>query len=76
LHRAKEFSAFNVALPMKGCRCTRSWEGMLPGQLTPNDQRDIPYYMVSCLAIKVGKRRRKGRMFEVMAFVFPRNQYK
>lgn len=31
--------------------------------------------MVSCSAIKVGKRRRKGRMFGVLAFVFPRNQY-
>lgn len=41
LHRAKAFSA---PCPMsKGLGgCTRSWEVTQPGQLTSNDQRDIP----------------------------------
>ena len=28
-----------------GWGCTRSWEGTQRGQLTPTDQRDIPYHM-------------------------------
>ena len=30
-----------------GWGCTRPWEGTQLGQLTPNDQRDIPYLMMS-----------------------------
>lgn len=42
---------------------------------TPIDQRDIPYHVVSCSSIKYGVKKRKGRMFGVMEFVFPRNHY-
>uniref|UniRef100_A0A8B9YXA4 non-specific serine/threonine protein kinase n=1 Tax=Buteo japonicus TaxID=224669 RepID=A0A8B9YXA4_9AVES len=31
-----------------GWGCTRSWERTQLGQLTPNDQRDIPDHMTSC----------------------------
>ena len=50
-----------------GWGCPRSWEGTQPGQLTPTDQRDIPYRMTSCAAYKAGGRRRKGGTFGVMA---------
>ena len=43
-----------------GWRCTRRWEGTQPGQLTPADQRDIPYHMASCSAYKAGGKRRRG----------------
>jgi len=33
---------------------TRSWEGTQLRQLTPTDQRDIPYHMITCSAIKAG----------------------
>ncbi|KAK4815496.1 hypothetical protein QYF61_003054 [Mycteria americana] len=39
-----------------GWECTRSWEGTWLGQLTPTDQRDIPYRMASRLTIKLGVR--------------------
>ena len=51
-------------------RGTRSWEGTQLGQLTPTDQRDIPYHMTSCSAIKAGGKKEEGRMFGVMAFLF------
>jgi len=38
-----------------GRGCTRSCEGTQLGQLTSADQRDIPYHMVSCSAIKAGE---------------------
>jgi len=47
-----------------------NWEGTQPGQLTPADQRDSPYRVMSCAAAKAGGRRKRG-MFGVMAFVFP-----
>ena len=57
-----------------GWGCTRSWEGTQLGRLTPTDQRDIPYHMMSCSAYKAGRRRRKGGdTFGVMAFVLPSN---
>jgi len=52
-----------------------SGEGAQLGQLTPDDHRDIPYHKTSCSVYKVGGRRRKGRTFGVMAFVFPRHDY-
>jgi len=42
-----------------GWECRRSWEGTRLGQLTPSDQRDSPYHMMSCSADKAGGRRRK-----------------
>ena len=50
-------------------------EGAQLGQLTPADQRDIPYHMTSCSAVKPGGRSRKGGTFGVRAFVFPSNRY-
>ena len=64
------FSASQAAPPAAGLGCTRSWEGTQPGQLTLTDQRDIPHHTTSCSAIKTGGRRRKGRMFGVMAFPY------
>jgi len=43
-----------------GWGCTRTWEGTEPGQLTPKDQRDIPYHMMSCPAIKRGQKKKEG----------------
>ena len=54
---------------------TRSWKGTQLGQLTPTDQRAIPYHMVSCLAYKAEGTRRKEETFRLMAFVFPSNHY-
>ena len=45
--------------PASSWGCTRSWEGTQLGQLTPTDQRDIPYHMTSWSAYKAGGRRRK-----------------
>jgi len=53
----------------------RSWEGTQLGQLTPTDQKDIPYHMTSCSSCKAGRRRRKEGTFGVMMFVFPSNCY-
>ena len=50
-----------------GWGCTRSWEGTQLGQLTPTDQKDVPYHMMSHSAIKTGGRTKKGGMFRVMA---------
>ena len=54
-----------------GWGCTRSWEGTQLGQLTPTDQRDIPYHITSFSAYKAGKR----GTFGAMAFVFPSHRY-
>ena len=50
------------------------WEGAQPGQLTPAGQRDIPYYMTSCSAIKSEGRRRKRGCSELRHFVFQSNR--
>ena len=42
---------------------------------TETGQRGILHRMMSWCTIKLGKRRRKGRMFGVMIFVFPRSYY-
>ena len=42
-----------------GWGCT-SWEGTQLGQLTPTDQRDIPYHMMSCSAYKAGEEEGRG----------------
>jgi len=34
-----------------GWGCTRGWEGTQPGQLTPTDQSDVPYHMMSILGL-------------------------
>ena len=58
-----------------GWGCTRNWEGTQSGQLSPTDQRDIPYHMTSCSAYKAGGKRRNGGTFRGMVFVFPSNGY-
>lgn len=40
-----------------GWGCTRSWEGIQQGQLTPTDQRDIPHHTALCSAIKAGRKK-------------------
>jgi len=50
-------------------------EGTQLGQLTPTDQKSIPYYMMSCSAHKSGGRRRKSGKFGVMVFVCPSKHY-
>jgi len=45
------------------------------GQLTPADQRDILYYVLSCSAMKAGGKKEEGGKFGVVAFVFPGNCY-
>ena len=55
--RVKEdFSASRVALPVRSWRCTRSWEGTQLRQLAQSGQRDIPYHMMPCSAIKLGEK--------------------
>ena len=36
-----------------------NWEWTQPGQVTPSDQRDIPYHMTSCSASKAGGKKKK-----------------
>jgi len=60
LYRAKDVEASSTVLPVKWQRCTGSWEGRTPGQMTCIGQRDISYRMSSCEAIQMrvfGQRR-------------------
>lgn len=45
LQRAKAFSAAHTA-----GRSTRNWEGTQLGQMTPAEQKDIPYHVGPCSA--------------------------
>lgn len=55
LHYIKAVSVSHTALPVRRLGCTRSWEGTLPGQLTPTNQRNIPSHLIpSDSAIKAG----------------------
>ena len=57
----------------RGWGCGRSWEGTQLGQLTPADQRDIPYHMMSYAQhIKLGEEEGKWVTFGVMAFCLPK----
>ena len=53
--------------------CTRNWEGTHLGQLTPTEQRDFTYRIMSCSALKAGGKKEEGGTFRVMAFVVPIN---
>jgi len=55
---SRPFVLLTLLLQQVGWGCTRSWDGTQLGQLTPPDQRDIPYPMASCSAYKVWGRRR------------------
>lgn len=57
--------------PPMGWECAGSWDGTQPGQLTQTDQRDIPYNVELCLAIRVGEKEAQGKRYGVMAFIFP-----
>ena len=54
-----------------GWGCTRSWEGTRLGQLTPADQRDIPYHIL--VSNKSWGKHKEGGTFRLMAFGFPSN---
>ena len=43
-----------------GWGCARSWEGTQLGRLTPADQRDVPYHMMSCSIYKLGEKLARG----------------
>ncbi|KAK4813970.1 hypothetical protein QYF61_003704 [Mycteria americana] len=45
----------NCYPPVFNNKCTRSWEGAQPGQLTPTGQRAIPRHMVSCPVYELGE---------------------
>lgn len=36
------------------------WEEAHPGQVTPNDQSDIPDHLVSCSVNKAGRKKEEG----------------
>jgi len=52
LHIVKAFSVSRSTLQQVGCRWASCWEGTQLGQLTSVDQRDIPYNIIQCSAIK------------------------
>lgn len=61
-----------MALPAHRLRAHKKGpEWTQPRQLNPNNQRDFPYQILSCCAIKAGGRKRKWKTFRVMTFVFP-----
>jgi len=63
LQSVKAFS-FPTLLPQRVYQAwPRGWEVTHPGQLKPNDQRDIPYHMKLCSAIKV-----QGKEDEAVTF--------
>lgn len=45
----------------------RGWDGTQPGRLIQTDQRDIPYHVMSCSAIKPGVARWGGEVFSKVA---------
>jgi len=67
-------SATPTALPTRSWAWTRDKEGTQPGQLTPTDQRDGPYPMVSCSAITALQKKMRGEVVRVMEFVYSRNR--
>ena len=54
------FSVSHPTPPASRLGVHRSWDGTQTGQLTPTDQRDIPYHMTLCSAYKARGKRRKG----------------
>jgi len=55
--------------------CTGSWEGIQPGELTKLAKSTVHTTGHHAQHIKLGGRRRKGRTFRLMVFVFPSNRY-
>lgn len=64
----RDLHVIRIALPsmMLVRRCTRSWEGAWPGQLTQTIQIDIPYHNMACSVYKLGEFIRWERDQEVM----------
>lgn len=52
LHRSKDFPAPHAVLSVMKLGVHQDL-GTQPGQLTQNDQRDVPYHMTLCSAIKL-----------------------
>jgi len=48
-----------------GLGWARTWERTRLGQLIPNSQKGIPYYMMSCSAIETGGRKRKEACWQL-----------
>lgn len=61
LHRMKPFSPSHTTPSMSRFRISKELEGIQMEQLTPADQRVIPYSVISCSAYKTGKRRRRKK---------------
>uniref|UniRef100_A0A8D0EQK9 Uncharacterized protein n=1 Tax=Strix occidentalis caurina TaxID=311401 RepID=A0A8D0EQK9_STROC len=74
--RCQDLLCFSLCPPpVSRLGCARDWEGTQLGQLTPTDQRDIPYRIPSCSAIKPRGKKEEGGKFGDRAFVFPSNRY-
>lgn len=71
LSRVKAFSVCWAATLIRKLRVHEKMEETQSGQVATTNQRVLPDYMTSCLVYKLGRRRRKGRTFEVMTFDFP-----
>ena len=69
------FNFPTLPLQRVGWDCTRHWEGTQPGQLTPTDQRDIPYQVTLCSAIKAKRKEEEEGALVITAFVFRSNCY-
>lgn len=61
LSRTKDFTASNAALTARNLECTKNWEGTELQQLTYTNQRDIPYHLAPCSAIKAGVQNEEER---------------
>ena len=71
LHRVKAFSASPTTPPMSRLGVHEKVGGGTAGTVDPSYPRDIPCHATSCSACKARGRRRKGKMFRAMAFIFP-----
>lgn len=75
LHRSKTFLLLAPPHPWGVQVCTRSWEGIQPGQLSQIDQRRIiQIIQFHEQQMKLGGRKRDGNIL-VIAFIFPRRHY-
>lgn len=73
LHTTKAFSAFCTG--HAGMEVGPAWEEVGGDTAWTTDQRDIPDDITSHSVHKVRGRRRKGRKFGVITFVFMRSCY-
>lgn len=73
IHIVKVFYISDIALPVRSWGCTSCWKRTQPEQLNRTGQKDIPYHMASCSAIKAGVKEEEEEIFGVISLVFPRN---